>query len=76
MGLVEVDSELLEQAREAGVDVGRVVREALARAVEVQRREVIRQEIRRDLETLEKHIARYGDPVAAWDEEFGPPGAA
>lgn len=54
MGVIEVDGDLLAQAQAAGVDVSRVSEEALVLALDVRRKQVIREEIRQNLEALER----------------------
>lgn len=76
MGVIEVDGDLLARAQAAGVDVSRVSEEALVLALDLRQKQVIREEIRQDLEALERYIAEHGDPVAEWNEAFGPPGGA
>ncbi len=73
MGVIEVDSELLEQTREAGVDVERVVEQALERALAIQQREVLVDEIRRDREALAEYIAEHGNPAVELSQMFGHP---
>jgi len=62
--------------REAGIDVSAISEQALARALELEHKRVIKEEMRRDRGSLAQYIAEHGDPVAKWNQAFGPPGAA
>ena len=65
----------MAKAREAGIDVSAISEQALARALELEHKRVIKEEMRRDLEALAQYIAEHGDPVGEWNQAFGPPGA-
>ncbi len=73
---VTLNSDLYGQARAAGINVSRVAEDALLTALRVRRAEALRDEIRRDMETLAKYVGEHGDPAAELRTMFEPDDAA
>ena len=73
---LSINSDLYARAQASGIDASRVVEEALARALAARATDLIRAEIRQDMEALTEYVAKQGDPGAAYREMFGPPDAA
>lgn len=71
-----VNSDLLEKARAAGLNVSRVAEEALAAALLAIQREGLRQEIIRDMDVLADYVAAHGNPAAELRAMYGAGDAA
>ncbi len=73
---LSINSDLYARARASGIDASRVAEEALARALAARASDLIRAEIRQEMEALTEYVAEHGDPGAAYRAMFGPPDAA
>ena len=59
-----VNSDLLDKARAAEVNISRVAEEALAAALLAIQQEALHQEITRDMDVLAAYVAAHGNPAA------------
>ena len=66
-----VNSDLLEKARAAGLNISRVAEEALAAALLALQRARLREEIVQDMTALADYVARHGDPAAELRALYG-----
>jgi post-segregation antitoxin (ccd killing protein) len=73
---LSINSDLYARAQAWAIDASQVVEEVLARALAARATDLIRAEIRRDMEALTEYVAKHGDPGAAYRAMFGPPDAA
>ena len=70
-----LNSDLYAKVRAAGMNASRIAEAALAEALRTRDAEVLRVEIRQDMQALADYIAEHGDPAAELRELFDPPDA-
>jgi len=70
-----LNSDLYAKVRAAGMNASRIAEAALAEALRTREAEVLRAEIRQDMQALADYIAEHGDPAAELRELFDPPDA-
>ena len=61
-------ADLLEKARQAGINAARTGETALANALQEHRREQLRREFAQDLRTWEDYSDKHGNPNDDWRE--------
>jgi post-segregation antitoxin (ccd killing protein) len=67
-----LNSDLYAKVRAAGMNASRIAEAALAEALKARETELLRWEIRQDMQALADYIAEHGDPVAELRELFDP----
>ena len=63
-----INADLLEKAKQAGINASRTAETALANALQEHRREQLRREFAQDLRTWEDYTDKHGNPNDDWRE--------
>ena len=69
-----INSDLFAQAKGFGLNVSQIAEEALAREVAVRKAEVLKSEIRQDLEAYSAYAAKHGSFAEMVREHYQEPG--
>jgi post-segregation antitoxin (ccd killing protein) len=67
-----LNSDLYARVCAAGMNASRIAESALAEALRTREAEVLRADIRQDMQALADYIAEHGDPAAELRELFDP----
>jgi antitoxin CcdA len=63
-----INSDLLDKAKEAGINASKAAEAALEAALREHRRELLRKEFAQDLRTWEDYVDKHGNPNDDWRE--------